>query len=84
MKKNYEKPQIHYESFALSNSISSGCEAISNGLENECPIIPKDWYDAGYMETIFAIDSICENTETDQRNRFCYYAPADTNNVYSS
>lgn len=84
MKKTYEKPRLAYESFALSNSISSGCEAISNQLENQCPVIPKDWYDAGLTDTIYAIDFICEETGVEYTNLFCYYAPSDNNNIFSS
>ena len=84
MKKAYETPRLYFESFALSHSISSGCEGISNATEGTCSVIPKDWYDAGYMFEIFAVEYVCGETDPEYRNWFCYYAPDESNNVYSS
>ena len=78
MKKTYEKPRICYESFALSDRISSGCVGISNLGEYQCAI----WLpDAGI--SIFMIDMVCEFQPTDG-DTICYNAPTEWNNVYSS
>ncbi len=84
MKKVYEKPKIQYESFSLSDSISSGCEGIANLGEGACAVNPKDLLEIGEVINIFNNDLICDDTNIDDRNWFCYHAPAEWNNVYSS
>ena len=79
MKKTYKKPEIYYESFTLSNNISSGCAGIANLAENQCSItIPELDY------TIFMTDLICEVTPPGGNDTICYHAPTEWNNVYSS
>ena len=44
MKKKYEKPQILFCSFELSESISAGCDVITNyDSESGCPIMVEEW-----------------------------------------
>lgn len=79
MKKAYEKPRVGYESFKLSNSVSSGCEGIANLGENQCSItIPELGIE------IFNIQIMCEYTAPGGDDTICYHAPSDWNNVYSS
>ncbi len=84
MKKAYTTPKIYYESFALSTSISAGCEAIAHLGENTCAVNPKDLLAVGETINIFNIDLVCEDTDPDHRNSYCYHAPYEWNNVYSS
>lgn len=79
MKKQYEKPRICYESFALSDRISAGCEGIANLAEYQCSIYIKD-----LDVTIFTIDLVCEETPPGGDDTICYHAPTEWNNVYSS
>lgn len=79
MKKEYGKPRICYESFTLSNSISSGCEGIANLGEQQCSItIP------GLEYPIFTSTPICEITPPGGNDQICYHVPTDWNNVFSS
>lgn len=79
MKKPYEKPRIYYESFALSDRISAGCEGIANLGEGQCSIkIPE------FGKSIFSIDLVCDITVPGGDDSFCYHAPTEWNNVYSS
>lgn len=79
MKKTYEKPRICYESFSLSDRISAGCEGIANLGEYQCPIyIPELEY------SLFTIELVCDVTTPGGDDTFCYHAPTEWNNVYSS
>jgi hypothetical protein len=79
MKKTYEKPRICYESFALSDRISAGCEGIANIGENQCSILIPE-----LGETIFNQDLVCSVTSPGGNETICYNAPSEWNNVYSS
>lgn len=79
MKKPYQKPKIYYESFTLSNSISSGCEGIANLAENQCSITVPD-----LGIEIFTVDLVCQYTPPGNDDTICYHAPTEWNNVYSS
>ena len=79
MKKPYEKPRICYESFALSDRISAGCEGIANIGEYQCPIYIQD-----LGVSIFTIDLVCDETPPGGDDTVCYHAPTPDNNVYSS
>lgn len=80
-KKHYSKPQLVYESFALSQSIASGCEGIANFGESVCSV------------TISGIDEIrifqeagygCQFVPPNPDDYICYHAPSEMNNVFSS
>ena len=78
MKKSYKKPKICFESFALSDAISSGCKGISNLGENQCVVFLPD----GDF-TVYNIDLVCEFTPEDGLT-VCYHVPSENNNVFSS
>ena len=82
MKKKYEKPQIHFVSFELSQDISAGCELITNYAENACAIYVNE---PGWDLTVYA-DSSCGYTPPNVAagDTPCYHAPTDSYNVYSS
>ena len=79
MKTGYEKPQIQFTSFELSQSISAGCELISNQSKGTCAVAIPEW---GNM-TLY-VDGSCDMTTATMEDTFCYHAPGDNNNVYSS
>lgn len=79
MKKSYEKPTIFFDSFALSDRVSSGCEGIANIGESNCSVyIPE------LGESIFNIEMICEVSPPGGNETICFHAPYEWNNVYSS
>lgn len=80
--KVYTKPQLIYESFALSQSIASGCEGIANFGEGGCSVTLTDmadsitiFQDAGYG---------CQFVPPNPDDYICYHAPSEMNNVFSS
>lgn len=80
MKKTYSKPEIVFEDFSLSTSITAGCEldtAIPSYEEN-CgyPIRGGIVFVAGAECTIFPQDGLHEG--------YCYHVPSDTNNLFNS
>lgn len=79
MKKAYTAPKIYYESFALSTSISAGCEGIANLSEGQCTVTVPD-----LGIEIFTIDLVCQVTAPGTDDTICFHVPADWNNVYSS
>lgn len=82
MKKNYEKPEIMFDSFELSQSIAGGCELIqTNQAEKSCPINIPD-FGPGY--TWFADLLTCYATPPGPNDSICYHVPSDAYNVYSS
>ena len=50
MKKEYQKPELYYESFQLAQSIASNCEGIANFAENACSVTLEG---PGYQLTLF-------------------------------
>ena len=84
MKRVYNKPMIIYENFELSMSIAGNCEAIANHIEGACSVSPKDLLDMGIRINIFNNISICDDADPTGHNQFCYHAPTEGNNVFSS
>ena len=80
MKKNYEKPQIRFESFELSQSISVGCEFIATMAEKACELLEEETGLAVY------IDGVCAYTPPGiTEDQVCYHGPSDDGYVvYSS
>ena len=76
MKKNYKKPMIYFESFALSQNIAYGCSLISKG-EN----LPA--YDEETEMTIFSAFP-CIQTTPDFTDRVCYHTPTEGWNIFTS
>ena len=78
MKKTYSEPRIVFSSFALSASVSSGCEAISNHAERQCPVtIDK------LGGTVFS-EGMCLFYTPEYTDSLCYTNPSDSYNVFSS
>lgn len=79
MKKTYEAPEILFESFSLSTSISAGCE-FKNGLltEGEC----------GYQTRggVIFVEGVngCKYTEPDTNDSLCYHVPNEYANIFNS
>lgn len=78
-KKVYKKPELYYESFTLSSSIAAGCEGIATFGEGMCGI-----YVPELNFTLFTLEMSCQVTTPANDDTFCYHAPTDSNNVFSS
>ena len=83
MKKTYEKPQIIFESFELSQSIAAGCAYQANAARGICG------FDTGvgilFTAEVLAClgeDGIIPAPGDD--DSICYHAPGDNSNVFSS
>ena len=81
MKKTYSKPEILFESFALSTSIAAGCEGIVGAPNvDECGVITSSG------DTIF-IAGVCDLAIPDDgsfKDGFCYHVPTSYNNLFNS
>ena len=87
MKKNYNKPQLIYESFELSQSIASDCTYISNASKGVCGIVIDDGSFFGREITIYTkgVITTCTTTPTPGKyDDLCYDVPEDNKNVFSS
>ena len=89
MKKAYSKPEIFFEDFSLSTSITAGCEKRpANATDDGCGV---RW---GNIFIFTANVSGCTNkivegsTEgnwvDEHNNGLCYHNPSDVFNVFSS
>ena len=79
MKKYYEAPEILFEDFALSSSISAGCEFKTSTMsEGDC----------GYKShgvVVFTSDvSGCKYTEPDNNDSLCSHVPNEYANIFNS
>lgn len=80
MKKVYSKPQIVFESFALSQNIAANCEYTKDD--------PKLYYTG--MGFAFTDEANCEYSVPNQvggdgeYNGICYHVLADNINVFAS
>ena len=84
MKKKYEKPDILFESFALSQSISAGCEMIGgNQAQYVCPVWVKTPGFDDDRYTIFG-DGTCDSKPVGGNDSICYHVPIADNNVFNS
>ena len=81
MRKRYQKPELYYESFMLSQSIASGCEGIANFAENQCSVTLSG---PGYNLTLFYDSQICADSPPNPDDYRGYHAPAENMNVFSS
>lgn len=80
MKKTYSKPEILFEDFSLSTSITAGCRFITKlATEGVC----------GYKgersnQVVFTSDVVgCEYTEQDG-DTLCYHVPNADNDIFNS
>ena len=86
MKKKYEKPDILFESFALSQSISAGCEMIAgNAAQYVCPVlvVKTPGFDDDDPYIIFG-DGPCVSKPVGGNDSICYHVPTADNNVFNS
>lgn len=80
MKKVYKKPEVTFVSFELSESISAGCEQISNQAEYTCAVedpMAEMTYIAGEITG-------CTYTPSNIDDFVCYHGPSDSSSVFSS
>ena len=80
MKKTYCAPEILFEDFSLSSSISVGCEFKSRNQtkEEECGYETRNG--VVFMESI----SGCKYHEPDVNDELCYHVPNEYANVFTS
>ncbi|MDY4254232.1 MAG: hypothetical protein SOX69_00715 [Oscillospiraceae bacterium] len=80
MKKQYTKPKIVYESFALSASIAAGCSLLSTPLAAYICAVQ----DPEFGMSIFSSSGICDYTPPGEFDEICYDVPLAGRNVFSS
>ena len=81
MKKTYSKPEIVFEDFSLSTSITAGCD-----LDTPAPSYEEN---CGYptKNGVVFVEGIQACTYKPQGgvyNGFCYHVPADDANLFNS
>ncbi len=81
MKKTYQKPEIVFEDFSLSTSITAGCEFVNgNHGPDACGIVTR-----GGVVFTEELTGVCTVVPEDgMYNSFCYHNPTDSNNVFAS
>ena len=78
MKKIYQKPEILFESFALSTCIAANCGSIVGApTDGVCGI-------AGTGGDILFSEEITGCTAIGDDNLFCYHVPTDSTNLFNS
>lgn len=80
MKKTYSKPEIFFEDFSLSTSITAGCD-IDHGTQakDQCG------YYFGRDGMIFTEDvSGCRYKKPDGYNEMCYHVPVEDQALFNS
>ena len=87
MKKEYSKPEIFFEDFCLSTSISVGCDRIvGNPSEGNCAV--KGTGDVAIFTS--EMTRICSFTPgsfgqpEDTWDGFCYHVPVETSDLFNS
>lgn len=82
MKKTYCKPQILFEDFSLSTSITVGCEVQTNTpSKDQCGI-----YFEGVGNVFMPSMTGCGDfpAENGVFNNICYHVPYEDNNLFNS
>lgn len=83
MKKPYNKPEILFDDFSLTTSITAGCE-FKNGLHTE----GSCGYDFGRSVGVVFSDSIeqCKYKANPDAefNSLCYHNPGEYNDIFNS
>lgn len=81
LKKEYTKPDIIFESFALSTSIAAGCEKKTN-----TPSLDQCGFKYGPDVVYIDKESGCADIQVDGSilDGFCYHNPSDANNLFNS
>ena len=79
MKKAYSAPEILFEDFALSTSISAGCEfKTTQQAQGTCGYPTRNGN--VFMETI----SGCDYHQPDTNDSLCYHVPNSYANIFMS
>ena len=79
MKKHYEAPEILFEDFALSSSISAGCEfKTDTKSEGDCGYPTR----GGVVFTSTVTG--CKYHEPDINDSLCYHVPTEYTNIFNS
>lgn len=82
MKKTYEAPEILFEDFALSTSISAGCEKIINPLLYTCGVNYPG------IGVIFVQGNTGCDVEMEDSFKtadgYCYHVPTEDKNMFNS
>lgn len=89
MKKEYSKPDIIFESFSLSTSITAGCEVKPSNFTVDCGV---KWSKGVYIftedvqgcTTKVLNGNLTLNFVDDENNGLCYHNPSDSFNVFNS
>ena len=81
MKKEYSKPNVIFEDFSLSTSVSLNCEVDVNFARGSCGRISVS---PGVY--IFTADMTGCTTgyKREEHNGVCYHNPTETNNMFNS
>ena len=83
MKKTYEKPQIVFESFAMSTCIAAGCK-FTNVTHSDGEL-GCGYADQRFNKVVFTSDLLCTTIEDDgDYNGICYHTPVDENSLFTS
>lgn len=82
MRKNYSKPEIMFESFAMSVNIAGGCDRIiGDHAAHQCAV------DFGGDMLFLSSVSVCTEPVADgssEANGLCYDVPYDGNELFNS
>lgn len=83
MKRTYQKPEISFESFALSANIASGCDVKVEGQNSgTCGLDFAG--DMLFQEGISGCTDKPALGGDGSYNGMCYYTPIETNNLFNS
>ncbi len=79
MKKRYEKPDIMFDNFTMSESVAR-CEEKANFARGVCAV------ETGPFTYMFTDEvNSCNFKQKDlEFNSLCYHVPMDSNNVFNS
>lgn len=79
MKKTYSAPEILFEDFALSSSISAGCEfKTRNQTQGSCG------YPTRNGNVFIDANTGCDYHEPDVNDSLCYHVPNEYANIFNS
>ena len=81
MKKTYSKPEIMFESFAVSTNIAAGCGDMKEYAEFAADACGVTF---GNMVLFFDTIAACKNPVSDGYENICYHNPSDDNNLFNS
>jgi hypothetical protein len=79
MKKRYEKPDIMFDNFTMSESVAR-CEEKANFARGVCGVEMGP----GWIVFTNEVGSCIIKQKDLEFNSLCYHAPIDSNNVFNS